>query len=79
MNKIQLEAKSKIEEQMKQFHKAFVSGSLPSDKEIMQFANLFYVRDKDYQIGTDVEMLAVARGIVQGMQMLRTVVEGNDC
>lgn len=76
MNKAQLNAKKQIEEILCKMTSNY---SFPSDKEIIEFANLFYLRDKDYQIGTDVEMLAVARGIVQGMQIMRTIVEKNKC
>lgn len=73
MNSLQLKAKEDIENRLRQLSDMHISGTQISDKDIIEFANLFYIRDKDYQIGPDVEMLAVARGIVQGMQMMRQI------
>ena len=78
MNQSKEEARKSIEEQMQQLRKAVVSGSLPTDRQITKLAHTFYGRDKDRQIGADVEMMAVVRGIIQGMMLMRQLVEGND-
>ena len=78
MNQSKEEAQKSIKEQMQQLRKAVVSGSLPTDRQITKLAHTFYDRDKDRQIGADIEMMAVVRGIIQGMMLMRQLVEGND-
>jgi hypothetical protein len=48
-------------------------GAYPSDKQINELADLLYQRDKKQ--GPDTEMLGVARGVVQGMQIMRSILE----
>ncbi len=38
-------------------------------------ANAFYDRDKDESWSSDIAAIAVARGISQGMKLMRTVIE----
>lgn len=53
----------------------YENGELPSDASIQRLSNLFYERDK---IGKfDFEAAAVQRGIVQGMQLMRQIIESN--
>ncbi len=52
------------------------SNSLPTDRKITKLADAFYHRDRDRQIGADVEGMAVMRGIIQGMQLMRQIIEG---
>lgn len=52
------------------------SGSLPTDRMIAKLSCTFYERDKDRQIAYDVEMMAVVRGIDQGMKLMRQIIEG---
>lgn len=69
------EARNSIHDQMEKFKQQWKENSLPTDRQILKFAHTFYERDKDQDKKHDVEMMAVVRGIVQGMQLMRQIIE----
>ena len=66
-----------IKELMREIRSKYLKEqSMPTDKEIYRLANMFYKRDKDHPDNHDFEMMAVQRGIIQGMGLLRQIIEG---
>jgi hypothetical protein len=53
------------------------STALPTDREIARLSCLFYDRDKDITSPYDLEMMGVQRGIIQGMLLMRQIIEHN--
>lgn len=71
-------ANEKITSLIDEMSRDVIGGSIPTDKQINQLANLFFERDKNLESKLDLEMLAVTRGIVQGMMLMRQILTVDD-
>lgn len=78
MDNNSITANEKITSLIDEMSRDVIGGSIPTDKQINQLANLFFERDKNLESKLDLEMLAVTRGIVQGMMLMRQILTVDD-
>lgn len=70
------QARQFIIDKVAEFKTQYKEGKgLPTDRQINEFSNAFYKRDRYLNVTYDVEMMAVVRGIDQGMKILRNIIE----
>lgn len=69
------EANEKIAAKMEKLANEMKQSSMPTDREILQLAKLIYDRDAFIPAFKDHNVDAVNRGVIQGMQIMRQIVE----